>query len=149
MGMFDLFLKSVFQSNAGKINWYSNMWAIVGSKWDKKRCVNKNLIGGRHVNENGEWLPENGVVLVRRRCTINCPNPPSDDFFVNDDNRAQVPATEYRKCPYHIKAQKGVFNFPRCTFNKSKELGDVAKATLNSFNGMVDEAVKKTKEILK
>lgn len=134
----------VIEASLGRIHWYPNMWALVGSRWDKNRIVNPNLAGTKHTNEKGE-LERDGKVLVYRRSVWNCPNPPGDDFFVSE-SRAYVPATECRKCPYHRKAQ-GKIRFPRCTFKANEDVRQAIKDGLESANSLLDEAVKKAKEI--
>lgn len=154
MGLFDQLFKSLLDNAAGRIRWTPNMWAIVGSRWDKKRCKNeciaKHVQSGKPYNENrydaegSIFIEGKTVVLVRKSCTL-CPNPPGDDFHRNSDNGYHwVPASECRKCPYYRKADKQ-FRFPRCTFGRSEDRAGVAKQALNDFGeclGKVDEKVK-------
>lgn len=147
-GIFSQFLKSVYESSAGRISWMSNMWAIVDSRWDKKRLVNKNLIGSSRVNERGEWKGENGVTLVKKICNPNCPSPPGDDFYQNEKNGLfWVPATECRKCEFHMKSDQN-FRFPRCVFKRATTPKEVAQDTLKTFGDLTDQALEKTNQIM-
>lgn len=139
-------LNSIAYSAAGKITWYSNMWAIIGSRWDKKRIQNKNLKPGGRVNENGELVWGN-VVLVRRLCTFGCPKPPGDDFYMSDKGQSQVPATECRKCPYH-RASNRQFRFPRCVFGKGETMQEVAQVASIMVNDVMTKAIDKTNKVL-
>ena len=148
--MFDQLLRSMHDSAAGRIRWMPNMWAIVGSRWDKKRVQNKNLAGSRSwINEQGEFVRD-GITLVSRQAISHCPSPPGDDFHRNEkDGNYWVPATECRKCPYHRKASRGgAFKYARCVFNKGTTPKEVAEATLNMFAGITEQAIKKTNEII-
>lgn len=149
MGILNQLFKAIWESNAGKIHWNHNMWALIGSRWDKVRIVNKNFMGKeseRFTKEGCLVNREDNTVLVYRYHTSNCPCPPGDDFYVGDKGRAWVPATECRKCPHH-RAKSKQFPFARCVFSAPESASDVADSTIGTFNGFVDTAIEKAKEI--
>ena len=132
-----LILKSSFEHSAGRIRWQRNMWAVIGSRWDRKRLVSL----------KGE-IELDGKVLIRRIC-VHCPCPPGNDFAPDSKGRWwSVPATECRKCQYHRPSGRNRFRFPRCTYNKSDDARNVARDTLVQVSGIVGEAVRQTKEIM-
>src|ERR1017187_109357 len=106
MSLLDQIGKSISESTVGRIRWHSNMWAVIGSQWDKHRVQNKNLVvlGSRpgsenpRVNANGEFEYD-GRTLVRKPNTA-CPNPPGPDFWF-DGKWHWVPAVACRRCQYH------------------------------------------------
>ena len=137
--IFGLITKSIYESTAGRIRWQRNMWAVVGSQWDRRRVTNSfldELVRGDHV-------------LVRKSCT-HCPCPPGDDFHLDDKKRWwSVPATECRKCQYHRPSQRGGFRFPRCTYQKPKSMGDIAASTLVQVANLVGEAERNAEDIVR
>lgn len=130
----------------GRIHWHSNMWADIGSQWDKRRIRNENLIGSKHVNDQGEF-ERDGYVLVHRRSVWNCPNPPGDDFHQNKSGSYMVPATECKKCAFHRTSQ-GRIRFPRCVFKAPEDTKKAIANGIESANSLLNAAIKKTSKIL-
>jgi hypothetical protein len=154
MDILNQMAKQIFESSAGRIHWRSNMWAIVGSKWDKARLRNKNLAGrrGKSINEHGEMISSKAggitVVLVKKRATANCPDPPTDDFY-KGDRGYWVPATECRKCQYHRMANSQ-FRYPRCVYaSPYTDSAGVAIDANKKFSSMVTQAVGEAKKLLR
>lgn len=117
--------KALFESNAERIRWRSNMWAIPGSRWAKKPL---------DIRFNTDMR-----VLVKKVCTL-CPSPPASDFYLSEDSKKYyVPATECRKCQYHRGANR-TFNFPRCTFKKTGNLIDAQIGAATQFNELLTKA---------
>jgi len=147
MSFLNTIAKRIFEANAGRISWRQNMWAIVGSKWDKVRLQNKNLIGSKilKINAHGEFV-EDGRVLVRKTCTL-CPCAPIDDLYF-DGKWYWTPATECRRCRYHRAAGSG-FRFPRCTFKRPTDKHVVAQNLIVQVSDLVQKAVDDAKRLIK
>jgi hypothetical protein len=149
-GLFDTLGKMLFENVSGRIRWRSNMWALVGGKWDKNRLRNPNLIdlSSPIVNSKGEF-EKDGRVLVGKSCTL-CPSAPEEEGFYFDGKWFWVPAVACRKCQWHRKRSSARgFGFPRCTFKRAETKNAVAKETLVQFGSMLDEAKTKAEKILK
>jgi hypothetical protein len=123
----------MLENNLGRLRTLSNMWAVIGSRWDKKRLDDA---FGRFQKEDR--------VLVKRKC-VRCPKPPADDF-VKTDNHWWVPWTECVKCPLHIKS--GRIRFPRCGYMFEDEAQALLK-TESEINGVVDKATAMINEWMK
>jgi hypothetical protein len=150
MNILDTLLKGILESKLGRIRWHSNMWALIGSQWDKKRIQNKNMVGSKDSNELGELIRGDAVV-VKRKHTNNCPNPPGNDFYAGGKEpiKYYVPATECRKCKYHVPAGQR-FRFPRCTFGKdSTNPSKAILETVDETTKLVNEAVNKANDLIK
>lgn len=143
MGLWNQMFKSIVESNAGRIRLQSNMWAIVGSRWDKKRIQNKYIAGKAGSNELGEII-HGEHVLVRRLNTSNCPFPPGMYFYIGPNGKASVPATECRKCEYYRGADRQL-RFPRCTFKRSAS--EAVSKSVKDVQEIVDSAIDKANKI--
>jgi hypothetical protein len=147
MGMLNQMFKDILEHNLGRIRWQSNMWAIVGSRWDKRRIENKNIAGSPRSNAEGNLFSDavdteqRLAVVVKKTCTPHCPNPPADDFYKT--KQWHVPQFECRKCQFHVKA--GRYRFPRCTFKTPKDAG---REAAKQFGGMLQEATENAKALL-
>ena len=133
--------RSLFESQLGRIRWRSNMWAVIGSRWDKNRVVNRNIVGRKEINVDGEWECD-GRTLVRRLCT-QCPMPPGTDFAAGDNGSSWVPATECRKCQYYRKAQRGR-RFSVCAYRAKSP-----KEAVLDIADMVNEAAEDARRIVR
>ncbi len=143
-GLLDTIFKATYYAKLGRIRWRANMWAIVGSQWDRRRIANANLIGHRSVNEKGEMVRDDHV-LVKRACMALCPCPPGADFYF-DGKRHWVPATECRKCPYHRPS--GRYRFPRCVYSKSEDATVAAQETVKDVGDVMQQAVQHATRII-
>jgi hypothetical protein len=128
--------KSIFESVSGRIRWRSNMWALVGSQWDKRRI--KSLAGE---------IVRADHVLVKKQST-HCPSPPGSDFYY-DGKWWWVPAVACRACQWHGPSGRGGFRFPRCTFQRVKEKATAEVATALVTLSMVKKAEEMALEIVK
>ncbi len=113
-GLDGLFTR-LLENNMGRLRTISNMWAIVGSRWDRKRLENK----------FGQ-LERDGKVLVKRKC-IYCPKPPGDDFAKTEKSWS-VPWTECLKCPLHVNP--GRVRFHRCGFKFENDASAIVKTAV-------------------
>lgn len=133
----------IVESSLGRIYWTSNMWAVIGSRWDRKRLQNKNLIGSDRVNEKGEW--DNGISTLVAKMNTWCPHPPmpaEEVYKHNEKELWNVPASECRKCPFHEKATRRR-RYPICKFKG----GSPEKAAENVRN-IMSEAVAGVREVM-
>lgn len=143
--VFSLIGKAFFESNVGRLKWRSNMWAIVGGEFDKRRIRNTAAIGIKDVNDKGEFVKGNRV-LVKKPYTL-CPNAPvpQERFYFDeklDDQKRYwwVPRTVCVTCQFHAAANRD-YRFPRCKFMGT----DPAAAAVQTLV-QVSEAVKKASE---
>ena len=135
--IFTLIAKDLFESNAGRIRWRSNMWALIGGKWDRQR-----------ISPLGSDIVREDHVLVKRRCVTRCPQPPSDGFYF-DSKWWHVPRVDCMKCRYHRASSRGgAFRFPRCVYAKSQKQVVVAAQSLVQLDGMVRKATEEAEKIL-
>ena len=105
----------LLENNMGRLRPISNMWALVGSRWDKKRLENK----------FGQ-LERDGKVLVKRKC-VHCPKPPGDDF-AKSEKWWSVPWTECLKCPLHVNP--GRVRFHRCGYKFESDAQAIVKTAV-------------------
>ena len=140
--IFGLIFKSSFESAAGRIRWRRpNMWALIGSVWDKRRVVSL----GQEFVKGGNGPNHPGIVLVKKPWT-HCPHPPTADLYF-DGKWWHTPAVECKKCEFYRAASRS-FRFPRCLWQKSGEMGDVAKETLVQVGEVVSRAAEETKRMM-
>jgi hypothetical protein len=135
--------RDIHESNLGRIRWHPNMWAIIGSRWDRKRIRNTSMIGSSRVNADGEFIDGNRTLV--HRVHARCPKAPGDDFYF-DDKWYWVPATECRKCQYHRVATRR-HRFPCCTFGRGT-VSDAAKKSLIQIGEMVGKATAQAQEMM-
>ena len=149
-GLMSQIFDQMFESRAGRIRWMSNMWAIVGSRWDRKRLENPNIANGPRSNEHGNLFGvDRQAVLVKRLCMPHCPCPPADDFYKNPERDFwNVPATECRKCQHH-RQPNSRFKFPRCGFEKPERTVDIASQALGDTLGMLAKAMNDAGQAIK
>ncbi len=151
--IFSLIGKGLFESNVGRIKWRSNMWAIVGGEFDKRRIRNTSAIGIKDVNDKGEFVTGNRV-LVKKPYTL-CPNAPvpQERFFFDEKRDAPsslmsgqknrywwVPRTVCVTCQFHAASSRE-FRFPRCKFRAADTAAAAAKTLVQ-----ISETVKKASE---
>ena len=124
-------LNRIIESQLGRIRWQRNMWALIGSQWDRAPVR----------IPHGE-LERGNMVLVRRLCTSRCPAAPGCDFATTTSGY-WVPATECRKCQWHRPSTRGR-RFPICTYRAEKP--DVIEAGIAN---MIGDAIDRAKEMVK
>lgn len=134
--LFDQIGRSIYESTVGRIHWRSNMWAVIGTRWDTNRL--------RHL---GEIIRDNHV-LVKRRCTNHCPNPPGPDFYSETNKFWSVPATECRKCEFHRKPIRGR-RFPCCAYKGEQNPTKAALVTIQKLGDMLQQAEVQALKIIK
>lgn len=128
----DALFTRMLESNMGRLNTISNMWAFVGSRWDKKR-----------LETRFGQMEREGKVLVKRKCTY-CPKPPADDF-VKVNNHWSVPWTECLKCPLHV--MPGRVRFHRCGYKFEDDASAVLEAAAD-VNEIVVTAANMVNEVM-
>ena len=144
--VFSLIGKSIFDANMGRIRWRPNMWALIGSPWDKRRIARPDLANRGNINEMGHFVIDDHV-LVHKPFTL-CPSAPvPQDQFWHDEKGWRVPAVVCRKCEYHQASNRTV-RFPRCKF-KASDASKAAADSLVQIGQMVGKAIKETEEILR
>jgi len=130
---FDRLFTDLLESNMGRLRTISNMWALVGSQWDKKRVE---TIRGH--------LERDGKVLVKRKC-VHCPKPPGDDF-AKTEKFWSVPWTECLKCSLHVKP--GPVRFHRCGYKFENDAQAIVKTAVEVKN-IQDKAMAIVTELMK
>lgn len=141
--------KALFESNMGRIRWRSNMWAVIGSPWDKGRISRPDLANSRNcgVNENGHFVRDDRVLV--RKPHVLCPNAPEPqgNFFRDDKEHWWVPRVLCVKCQF-FRASNRTVRFPRCAF-KGDDLAKAAEQTLVQISDAVKTATKQVDEIMR
>ncbi len=134
----------ILESNLGRLRPISNMWAIVGGPWDRKRLENPNIAGGSRSNEAGNLFTEDrSMVLVKRKC-VHCPQPPAEGY-AKAGKWHSVPWTECLKCPLHVLP--GRIRFHRCSFKSSTGEEAIGKS-LVEVSSLVSKAVATANEVM-
>lgn len=135
MGFLNQMFRDMTQVKHGRIRTLRNMWAVIGSRWDKNRF---------EIGSTNHFTKDATGVLVRKQCTPRCPQPPIEDAW-GVDGKWNVPMTECRKCQHHRKSAPGS-RYPKCALLASTNPQlDAARQTV----GMIGEAVEKAEEIVK
>lgn len=135
MGFLNQMFRDMVQVKHGRIRTLRNMWAILGSRWDKNRVI---------IGEKSTFSKDGSGVLVRRECTFRCPQPSIEDAW-GHDGKWNVPMTECRKCQHHRKSAPGS-RYPKCTLLASTNpQRDAARQMVE----MIGEAAEKAEEIVK
>jgi len=131
-GLGDIFNR-MLENNMGRLRTVSNMWALVGSRWDRKRLE----------SQFGQF-ERDGKVLVKRKC-VHCPKPPGEDF-AKAEKWWSVPWTECLKCPLHVNP--GRVRFHRCGYKFENDASAIVKTAVE-VNDMVATAKKMVDDWMK
>ena len=139
--IFSLISKSLFESNAGRIRWQRNLWAMIGSRWDRLR-----------VEPLGLPIVQEDHVLVHKPCVNRCPQPPDSINITGklyfDGKWWHVPRVVCVQCQFH-RASNRSFRFPRCVWKKETDQLAVAAQSMVQLNGMVEKAVEQAEQIVR
>lgn len=152
MSIFGSMIKQIHDAAAGRIQWDRNMWAVIGSRWDKRRIQNRNMIGHPSVNSKGEFI--SGTHVLVQLQNTKCPCPPAGDLYKSEDADIWwTPRSLCVRCQYHRKGKTGIgrggFRFPRCVYQRPEDAAGVARRAASTFTGLLKQAGEKTNQILK